>query len=136
MADVGSDISCLVGGDGVWDLDPTFTVVSGQQVLLESMARALQTSRGLMGDEPDRGLDLAELENARAYPGSARALQASISMELLRDERIAQLSVSVRVEGDVWAVMVEGSAETGIAFRYTLSIDGDSVSILTGATDG
>lgn len=136
MANPGTDISCNVSGS-TWDLDPAFTLISGERVLLESCARAVQTRRGLMADEPARGFDVEDLENARTYPGSARAIQAAIDAELRQDERIDSVTVSVSMNGDLWEIVMDGRASTGTPFRFVFQIkDGGGVEIIKGAADG
>lgn len=125
----GSDVLCHRGG-GVWDLDPTFKVESGIVVLVEHLARALQTAAGSMVDEPLRGVDLEELESARTAAGFARTLQARIEAELRLDERVDTLDVQVTIAGDAWTIDVRGTGALG-PFDSVFSLTDGNLELLT-----
>jgi hypothetical protein len=130
----GTDVLCHVGG-GVWDLDPTFALRCGDSVLVEHLARALQTTPGSMADEPERGVDLSALESARAAAGAARTVQARVYQELRQDERVDTLAVSVTIEVDAWTVDVRGEGAAG-PFAEVFALDAGNVQILTSEAGG
>lgn len=95
VSDFGSDVSTFLRADGLADLDPSFAVITGPQVVAESVARSLMTRRGLMTEAPDRGIDLQQLQSARLTPAALRQIHAVVEREVRADDRVLDASVEV-----------------------------------------
>lgn len=97
--DYGSDVSTYTRSDGIADLDPTFAIIDGPQVVGESIARLLMTRRGILASAPDRGLDLEELQSRRLSQAGLRELHAAIEREVRSDDRVLDAGVEVLQTG-------------------------------------
>lgn len=95
VSDFGSDVSTFLREDGIADLDPSFAVITGPQVVAEGVARSLMTRRGLLSEAPDRGIDLQQLQSARLTPGALRQVHAIVEREVRADDRVLDASVEV-----------------------------------------
>lgn len=143
--DYGSDVSTfVVNPDGVLDLDPTFTIITGTQVLAEACARRLMTERGTLAYDESYGLDLrdwlqmavsASSESSRSAP-SIFALKASIEAECTKDERVESATADVvyNRSTEVVTIRVGIIPVTGVRFRLVLTIDAVTAAVLKVAT--
>jgi cytochrome P450 len=131
-ADYGSDVSTFLRSDGIADLDPSFAVIRGPQVVAESVARSLMTRRGLMTEAPDRGIDLQQLQSARLSPQALRQLHAVIEREVRADDRVLDASVEVTAP-EPQTLLVRVACATGFGpFELVIqsSRAGDLVEVL------
>lgn len=122
----GTDLSCAE------DLPPTMDEVSGDQVLAEAIVRRLTTPRGALPDvagtdlrDMGFGLDLASSLNRGVTSQEIRALATQTRSEVLKDARLAGVSVTVTPSpaGDNLAVAlrVEPANSTG-PFNLVLAV--------------
>lgn len=88
----GSDLSCT------FDLDASMREVSGTLVLAEALLRRLDCPRGLLPDDAHYGIDLRTAANRGITSSELAALAGRIRNELVKDERVADVRVSVRSE--------------------------------------
>lgn len=82
IGDFGSDLSC------VSDLTPQMLVVSGNRLVGEAVARRLQTPKGALLDDSNYGFDITALLNADVGQGDIGRIQAGITAECQKDQRI------------------------------------------------
>lgn len=85
MPNYGTDFSTVP------DLDPNMGLISGPKVVLEAIARRLQTPQGWYADDPRYGVDLI------AYLGSdsAYTIAPLIQEQALEDDRVASASATL-----------------------------------------
>lgn len=86
--DYGSDLSCLT------DLTPNMAVVSGLRLVGEAIARRLQTPRGALLDDSLYGFDVTGLVNADLSTSDIANLNAGITSECLKDQRVLSAKVT------------------------------------------
>lgn len=139
--DYGKDVSTFVlNPDGLYDLDPTFTVTSGRSVVAEQIARRLVTTRGGLSYDPDFGTDLRDWIGAD-FPitGSGPnlfALTSAVERECEKDERVAAASASATYDASTRAVSVAVGVDllSGESFSLVLSVTAVSASVLKVST--
>ena len=103
--DFGSDISTFP------DLDPTFTLITGNRVVAEAIARRWTTSAGTYLPDPSYGWNATQLLNVELSPvAQSSAINALVS-EALRDERVIACTVGISSDGS-GNVLLTGSITT------------------------
>jgi hypothetical protein len=144
--DYGSDISTFVANpDGVLDLDPTFTIITGTRVVAEAIARRLMTDRGTLAYDPGFGLDLrnwlqmsvaasgggANSTTARNVP-SIFGLKSSLEQECLKDERVDSAAADVVYDRSTERVTIRVGITliSNVRFRLVLTIDAVTAAVL------
>ena len=87
----GSDLSCAS------DLDPSMAEVDGGTTLAlaQALARRLDTPRGSLPDDKNYGISLRSYLNRGVVDEDLRSLGGQIKGELLKDDRVDQLIVTV-----------------------------------------
>jgi hypothetical protein len=127
--DFGRDTSCMASLR-------TGKLVTGLQLVAEAAYRRLTTPAGTLrggADEENYGLDLSGGIGDSEPRQFAAALPARIRAELLKDERIIEVTVvtSVEVNGPATSVLVDVRCETRVGpFRLKLAISDVTVSLL------
>src|SRR5882757_10300149 len=94
----GSDTHCITDVERIDHI-----VTSPALVIGERIARRLQTPRGalgLIGDDPNGGLDLRQYMLAKMRPGDRQIAEAQVSSECLKDEEVGAARVSTNASGD------------------------------------
>jgi hypothetical protein len=133
----GSDISTFRGG--VVGLDPMWTVIEGERAVIEASARRLMTPQGSLPHAPDAGLDLTQKIGTRLTPVTVARLRADIRAELLKDERVLEVTVGdlTQTAAFSWSVRISLTLATGtfsLVFKVTPeSVTADILSVLRGA---
>jgi hypothetical protein len=121
MADFGRDVSCTT------ELR-TGRYVTGARLVGEAIYRRLTTPRGMLRggeDEADYGIDLVDLIGSAATKSDAAALGGRIQSEVLKDERVTSVDVTVvaSTTGPATEFVVNIAAETADGpFALKLSI--------------
>lgn len=131
--DWGSDISTFViNPDGRYDLDPTFSPISGRQVVVEAVARRLVTQRGALGYDPNFGLDLRLWLNSAHTDSDIFALSTAIEAEAEKDERVLSATANAQYSrvSSTLTVRLFLDLVTGERFRLVLTIDSVTAEIL------
>lgn len=129
MTDYGKDISCL---DGL----RTGRFAKGRRLVAESCYRRLTTPKGMLrgGDEEqDFGIDLLEYLGASNPKQVAAALPAIIEAELLKDERVVEVTATCTLsnDGPAFALNIDVHVVTGEGpFNLAISVDEVSVNLL------
>ncbi len=129
MTDFGRDIACT-------DSIRTGRFSTGVRLVAEACYRRLVTPRGsLRGGEKeaDYGFDLSTMIGTTNTKALAVALPGMISSELLKDERLAAVSVTVSqtVDGPAvgFDVRIEGTTDEG-PFTLVLAVSQVTVELL------
>jgi len=91
----GTDISCVLDADAnLTEVDPFSPVGIGQALL-----RRLITPRGTLPDDRDYGLDVRAYCNRGVPVNELRDVGGAIRLEITKDDRIADATVSVTTPG-------------------------------------
>ncbi|WP_394845194.1 hypothetical protein LZC95_50230 [Pendulispora brunnea] len=115
LPDFGTDVST------VGDLDPTFTPVSGQRVVLERILRRLSTARGTLAYAPDEGIDIGDWTNDATTRMQRLVLANYIRSEVERDEAVTSTDVSVSLEANGLVALISVETDDG-PFSLTIPI--------------
>lgn len=86
--DFGQTVSCT------FDLAPVGILISGLQVLSESLVRRLLTPRGRLLDDPDFGYELLGEINDDIDNASIATIGSNIDLEFVKDERVVSSRTS------------------------------------------
>lgn len=99
----GADLRCAS------DLHEDMAEVAGDSLLAlaEAIVRRLTCPRGAIPDSPDYGLDLRGYCNRGSSTAELRALAGRVRSEVLKDDRVDQLTVTVRPSVDASELTVE-----------------------------
>jgi hypothetical protein len=123
----GSDVTCVT------DLVETMDEIPGNttRALAEAIVRRLDCPRGALPDDADYGIDLRQRCNRGTVADDIRSLAAQIRNELLKDDRIDMLSVTVTPSPDGGTITVQlavtpKNPEIG-GFSLTLAVTSASV---------
>jgi hypothetical protein len=104
---------------GILDISATFKVVRGRKALADAIGRRLTTPRGGLFYDLNYGHDVRQYLNA-PLP-QAGVIEAQVSAECLKDERVQDVTVDVvRVDESV-SLSLTIVDEQG-PFRLTLSV--------------
>lgn len=118
------------GRDTSWTNDgPRYgRVVSGRLLIAQAAVRRLSTTRGTLLYDPDYGLALADLLGSELTPSQERSVPGRIRNELLKDERIEDVTVRL------------SKVRTGASVSFTVDIEFDTAagpfSLALGVNDG
>jgi len=126
------DINTPVDADGVIDLDPTFTLVSGRLALVQALARRITTERGTLawiGDDPEYGEDVRAFLGDDIEPRSSFVVSSRVERELLRDERVRGARVAAQIASGRLTINGQVSDASG-PFRFTLAATAVTVETL------
>ena len=129
MTDFGFDTSCTTALR-------TGRFSSGVRLVAEAAYRRVTTPRGTLrggDDEANYGIDLADEIGSVSSASTAAALPGRVETELLKDERIESVNVTVAavVEGPStsYTVSIEGQTAEG-PFSLVLSVNDVTVDLL------
>jgi hypothetical protein len=128
LATYGTDLSTYRGTTP----DLSFTRISGRRAVAEAVARRWSMRRGTLVTDEDAGLDLRDWLNAALSQADLYALASALKTEGERDERVAEVDVTVRLDPSTSVLTVIG-AITPIdsdAFRLVLNVSAVTVEIL------
>lgn len=131
----GTDISTFpLQGDP--NLDETFTLIGGERVVLEALARRLMTPRGFLDYDPDYGLDLRAYLSAKMTAPKQSALVAEIKSECKKDERVSDAQVTISgpdYSTHTMRVTISATVADGNAFDLVLDVSQARVTLLEAA---
>jgi hypothetical protein len=133
--DFGKDISCTSSLK-------TGRYVTGARLVGEAIYRRLTTPRGMLRggeEEADYGLDLVELIGSVATANDAAALEGRIQSEVLKDERVLSVDVTVTPTSTgpatEFVVYIEATTAAG-PFNLKLSISELTVELVGLSVEG
>lgn len=119
----GLDISC------VDDIDPSLSLVSGSEGLMQAVARRWMTRAGELFYDPDYGTDIHDWIGTMVVAGR---IEARLEAEALKDERVRSCSVAVEFVPEekrfkVKAVVTGNDLDD---YRFTLAVSDVTVELL------
>ena len=125
----GSDLSCILDlTPDAAEVDPHSYTAIGQAVL-----RRLITARGTLPDDPHYGIDVRGMLNRGIPLSQLRDLQGQIRGEVMKDDRVADVVVSVTMpEQRALTVVLTITPEPTnlIPFELTLALTPDAVEVI------
>lgn len=104
---------------GILDISATFKVVRGREALAHALGRRLTTPRGGLFYDLNYGHDVRQYLNA-PLP-QAGVIEAQVSAECLKDERVQDVEVDVERVGEAVSLKLRITDEQG-PFRLTVSV--------------
>ncbi len=119
--DYGTDTEC------VSDLTFERREVSGAEMMGQAMARRLTTPRGTLIQSADYGYDLRQF--LKASTPSASTVNGNVENEILKDERVADVTAQTSFANGTLDVDVAGVGAEG-PFDLTISIGDVTVELL------
>lgn len=118
-ADFGDDVSTFTPG-----LDPTFTLISGSQVLRENLARRLQTPRGSIPFAEDYGTDVNLWLSEGMLEDDLDELKMAVEQECLKDERVLDAKAAIEFNAQTQELRLDVAVDTEQGpFRLVVSVD-------------
>ena len=112
-----------LGIDIDWDddMDPLGRLSEGLDQLVPDLKWRLKERRGGLLDDPDYGFGIDTILHQGMTQRQVVTLPQQIAAELKKDLRVETVSVTLKQEGDVWRVSVEGTSTLG-PFDFVLSV--------------
>lgn len=121
MTDYGTDISTR------GDLDPTFALISGVNVELESILREFSTPQGALWWATEYGADLRALLDSALDTKDVKALELTIQRRLLKRDRVEKATATVTFDFSARSITVSVAIEGAdgpFDFVFTLDASG------------
>ena len=116
-------------------LDTTFATIKGFRVLAEALARRLITPKGSLTFHPDYGLDLRQYINEAMDDTTVARLKQAIAQELLQDERVGDVDVTVAFIQASGKLLITCQVVTAKGpFPFVLALSNVGVELYLGAT--
>jgi len=130
-------------GLDVWCVDQIRTgrYARGRQVVAQALYRRLITPRGVLreaGNGAAYGIDLPGIVGAVGYPTASRLLPDRVRAELLKDDRVADVSVAALIVTEtngLQSITLDANValyEEGEEFSLSLSVSDTSVTLIGG----
>lgn len=114
----------------VTDIQDTGAEASGYLAFSQSLARRLITTRGTLIDDPLYGIDVREWLNVERTERNRTRLEASVTSELMKDERVASVTVDAAYVGDAISLKVKVTG-TELDVIFTLNVSDVTIELLT-----
>lgn len=132
MADYGTDVSTYVKNDeGVSDLDPFFTEISGARVVAEQVLRRWETPRNGLFYDRTVGAGIYQLLAKRTSIPALLEKKSLLQSQAERDERVWSADVNIEPTDDT-SLAVDGdiTLEDG-TFSLVASISNVTIDLLS-----
>lgn len=127
---LGTDVSTPVGANGLPDLDPFFSLVTGRAALAQALLRRIITPTGALLGDPSYGHDVRVHLNDVAV--SPRVVAVAVREQWLADERVVDCGVRVTFADGTYRI--EGLVRDGDGpFRLVIAIGEVTAEILEAA---
>lgn len=127
MADFGTDVSTYVMGD----LDPSFGIISGRRVVAEAVGRLWTSAKGTIITDIDAGVDVRQLLSSPVDDNTQNELSQILRNEALRDERVLDIAVEVRLNAPLQRLSIRGAITTSDeVFEFVFAASPDSLDLL------
>jgi hypothetical protein len=118
---------------GAPDLDPTFSLFGGEDLITEVAARRLITPRGSLPGAPDYGYDLTQHVQARLTPVKLAQIRSAVVAEVTKDERIVKAECLTESINSGTTLRVRVSVSTAArSYSFVLNVSAVSVTLLRG----
>ncbi len=126
MVDYGDDFG------GALDIDPTLSVVSGPQCLLEAVARRWLDLAGSLFYDRDYGAGVEAYLSASMLTTSD--ITSVLEAEALKDERVTDCAVRVTASGETLTISGQITDSDGESFPLTVVVSQLDVKVLMEAS--
>jgi hypothetical protein len=128
----GSCLATLPNANGTLDLTPDMRLASGRDVLSQSLIRRQTTPRGTVLTSPNDCLDVRLLLSAGMTQAQLQALASSIRTELMKDQRVNGVQVTITVDTTTGKTTIAESIQSSFGpFTLTLALSTGSIAIIT-----
>lgn len=130
MTNYGSDVSTFPV------TDMTGRTIVGPRVVAEMLLRRYTTRAGKLRYAPDFGRDVRDLLNADLDETDLRFEEALLEREGLKDERIADLDVTLTLDARTSTLRIRADgflSDGGEPFAYVLEVSALTAKILEGS---
>ena len=114
----GTEFSTFRGG--VAGLDPTFTEISGEILVVECVLRRWITPKGSIPDLPNDGEDVRSYLQMRNSATNRARCKRNLEAEARKEDGVAQCEVTVEPKGDGLRVVGSIKTKSGKAFRAVI----------------
>lgn len=120
----GTDISCTT------DIDPSFRLVSGSELMREVIVRRLTCRKGSLLSDPLYGIDIRDFLNSRIDSKALTRIQSIVTGELLNDERVLSVvsEASFNSVSKTLTLQMQGSGANG-PFNLTITAGAGALSV-------
>jgi hypothetical protein len=118
----GVDISNW-SGSGLPDLDPTGKLVTGNKLLAQALLNRLFCQKGSYLQSPNFGYDLMQFQNAAQKDINPSAIAAAIKIELIKDERVSDISCQVTFSQQVLRVKIQVTPNATGPFSLVMTLN-------------
>jgi hypothetical protein len=116
----GSDVACLTDLSLIDQL-----VTDPRQLIGERIVRLWTIPRGalgLIGGDPNRGIDVRQFVNQKITPAMRIAAQGQLENEALKDEQVQNCKVGMTSAGNVLTINAQITTSAG-PFQLTLNVN-------------
>lgn len=122
--DYGTDISCTT------DIDPSFRLVSGTELMREVIVRRLTCRKGSLLSDPLYGIDIRDFLNSRIDSKALTRIQSIVTGELQNDERILSVTseASFNATTKTLTLQMQGAGSSG-PFNLTITAGAGALSV-------
>jgi len=124
--DYGSDLSTFTSPDGSADLDPNFARIKGARVVIERLARKVQTPTGSMF-KAGWGYDLRDLLQASLTPAGVAAVQGELQRQCEDEEEVASADATINFTQGVMTITIRVILNTDEVFDLVFVITEEKV---------
>lgn len=118
QAALGRDIAAYAADPE--DIDPFFSLASGPRAAAEAIVAALAHEPNTLWWAIDRGTSLRAFLHRTVTPP---AIAAAVESECLKDERVADATVTASVLGNEVRLQIELQLKTTETVQFTLNVD-------------
>lgn len=132
VTDYGSDLSTFTSPDGSADLDPNFARIAGARVVIERLARKLQTTTGSMF-KAGWGFDVRDLLQAALTPAGVAAVQGEVQRQCEDEEEVASADATVNLVNGVLTITVRVVLNVDVVFDLVFTITEEKVTTIINA---
>lgn len=123
----GSCLATLPQG-GVIDLTPDMQIATGRDVLAQSLIRRQTTPRGSVITSPNDCIDIRSYLSKGVTIAQLQALSSTIRSELLRDQRVNAVQVTITYDGATGKTTIQESIVSSYGpFLLTLLLTASTV---------
>jgi hypothetical protein len=123
----GSCLATLPSLTAVLDLTPDMQVATGRAVLAQSLIRRQTTPRGSVITSPNDCIAVQQLLSAGMTQAALAALAGAIRQELLKDQRVNAVSVTISLSPTNVATISEQIQSSTGPFSLTLTLTNGTI---------
>lgn len=130
----GTEFSTFRGG--VPGLDPTFTEISGEILVVECVLRRWVTPKGSIPDLPNDGEDVRSYLQMRNSATSRARCKRNLEAEARKEDGVKQCDVTVEPNDEGLRIVGTIKTKTGKAFRAVIDANQNDLAASVSALNG